>query len=578
MVRQNATLTPPMALLRQIGISLRHSLAFPQICKTVVDILRTESGAENCSLYLVESRDPRRLVLRAAMGRQDEMPVFNPDPGTAVAAGNFFELGRGILGRAAREQQAILVADVSNSQDFLVLPSSPVRIKSLLSVPLLADDRLLGGINLSHPEPGQFDLSLLAVMETVADMVSLALHRLQPPVVAGDAEPAAMPALSSVYDEIVEQEKKYRFLVERSPDGMVVVRDGKLIYANPAFLDMVGRREVIGRPLTDFVSAREMNCCQGTGPYLAADGVDRACFEAQLQRDGGKPLAVEVAGCRLRHKNGESFYLYCRDASSREQLDRVKDTFFASLVHELKNPLTVIHSYLQLLAGRAAGFGPQEHKLLGDMQTATRRLMKLLNDIMSYSRLSCLDQPLQLKEWQINDEIISTVKFFTPLLQEKQIAVRLELQPDLEAFPFDREKISQVLVNLLDNAVKFTPRGGTITLTSRQVSSPLREDLPLLGYDADNELSDREGKKFVEISVADTGAGLPADEELVFNEFYTAGNSNGTGLGLPICRRIIHCHQGKITVASSDQGTVFTFFLPVEVDTMAAFSAAGNQT
>jgi len=558
-VQQKTILPPQMVLLRQLGFSLRHSLDFPQLCKTVVDILRAESGAENCSLYLVAGWHADKIVLRAAMGRQDELPAFFPDVDEPVQAGRYFRAGTGVLGRAAAEQRPLLVADAGRSRDFLPLPSSPVDIGSLLSVPLIAADRLLGVLNLSHPETDRFDSSLLTVMESVADLVALALARHQPLLASGRPE----------LGETGERGEEDRFLVANSPDGMVIVRGGRLVYANAAFRQLVAQDEVVGRPATDFIACQEMGCQACEHPAVVG-GAD-ICFETTLRRPDRLPLPVEITGCRLAGggEGEETICLYCRDVSSRAQLEKIKDVFFASLVHELKNPITVIHSYLQLLAGHGAGFGSQEHKLLDDMRTATRRLMKLLQDIMSYSRLNCVEQALQLKEWQLNDEIENTVKFFQPLLGEKNITIRLELQPDLEPFPFDREKINQVLVNLLDNAVKFTPRGGMITVGSRVTTEEMAAEQSYLGCDL-NAAGGGSCQRFVEVWVADTGIGLPADKELVFNEFYTAGNSAGTGLGLPICRRIINCHHGKITAASNGQGSIFTFSLPMDNAAVAA--------
>ncbi len=566
-----ASLQRELILLNRISSSLRYTNDFPHVCTTIVEAIIAETDAENCSLYVVDVAQ-QYLLLRAAMGKNDAMPVFfhDDDDNGQVQ----FRLGEGIMGKAALQKHPFFIDDVDQSPEFMFLDTSPVAVKSLLCVPVIDGDELLGCINLSHSEAGVLAQPLLSLLEIIADQTAKALKNALLITELQQNKKQLEQEVVKGYRKLADSEKKYRFLVEQAAEGIVATKNGKILYANPQFWKMVGYDEprpgIMFGDVLDLDNRQQLiTPCQ----YLQLSEQEADAykpefhFETDLKHFHGYALKVEVTGCQVPDEHGFIHQFYVRDVNDRVQMDKMKDTFFASLVHELKTPITVINSYLQqLINGQARAAGKKN--IFADLDKASRRLITLLNDILVYSRLNYAGQQLNMRRWSLNDEILNTIDYFRPLLEEKNLKVDSELQAGLQSFLFDREKIGQVLVNLMDNAIKFSEPGGSITWFSQEVS--FEEYMSSFGLDAEASQSREHSwlrmEKGVKVVIEDTGCGIPeAGNQQVFDEFYTSQHGEGSGLGLPICRRIVQCHGGCIAAERTGQGSRFSFIIPLRL-------------
>lgn len=560
-----------LLLLNRVGNSLRHTNDFPQVCKIIVSEIIAETDAENCSLYVLDSRQ-QCLYLRAAMGKGDPVPVFFHDDSDDLTR---FRLGEGILGQAALQRRPFFIDDVEQNSEFIQVDKSPVAVKSLLCVPVIDGDELLGGINLSHSQPGVLGQPLLALLEIIADQTAKALKNALLIMELQQINKHLEQEVVKGYRKLADSEKKYRFLVEQAAEGIVTTKDGIILYANPPFWKMAGYDERIpGVALHDILDLDNRQQLVTPCQYqeLRAQDTDsykpEFHFETDMKHCHGYPVKVEVTGCQVPDDHGFVQQFYVHDISDRVRLDKMKDTFFASLVHELKTPITVINSYLQQLIGDLTKHGERRQQLFAGLDKASKRLIQLLNDILAYSRLNHAEKQLNMRRWPINDEILNTIDYFGPLLEEKNIKVTSELQADVQPFLFDREKIGQVLVNLMDNAVKFTGAGGEITWRSREVAFDDRLGADVVESVSDQRQSEADSgiESAISISIEDTGCGIPEDEsQKVFDEFYTSNHGEGSGLGLSICRKIVRYHDGCITAERTDRGSRFSFILPVRI-------------
>ncbi|TAE59178.1 MAG: response regulator, partial [Bacteroidetes bacterium] len=240
--------------------------------------------------------------------------------------------------------------------------------------------------------------------------------------------------------------------------------------------------------------------------------------------------------------------------ATREQLRRIdtlKDQFLANTSHELRTPLLGIIGLAEAMQARLQY--PENQEDIGMIISSGRRLSYLVDDILDFSRLRNADIALQRKPIHLRSMADVVLKTLAPLTAGKAIGLRNEIPENLPAADADENRLMQVFFNLVGNAVKFT-ESGQITLSARETEGML------------------------EISVADTGIGIAADQqELIFQDFTQADasatrNYTGTGLGLPISRKLIELHGGKIGVQSAPgEGAVFSFTLPVSEAT-----AAGN--
>jgi len=229
-----------------------------------------------------------------------------------------------------------------------------------------------------------------------------------------------------------------------------------------------------------------------------------------------------------------------------ELANRHKSEFLANMSHELRTPLNAIIGFSEVLSQRMFGeVNPKQAEYLEDIQTSGQHLLSLINDILDLSKIEAGKMELQPSRFALGPALQSVVMMIRERAAARGIELRSSVDPDIGVVEADERKIKQVVLNLLTNAVKFTPAGGQIHLRGK-----------------------RDGDGVV-VTVADTGIGIaPADQARVFEEFTQAraGESReqeGTGLGLTLSRAFVELHGGNLWVESElGKGSTFTFTLP----------------
>ena len=252
-----------------------------------------------------------------------------------------------------------------------------------------------------------------------------------------------------------------------------------------------------------------------------------------------------------------------------KELDRFKSSFVSDVSHELRQPLTNIKTYLYLLD---RGKPEKRAGYMATLHRETDLLQQLIEDLLHLSRLDLgKAQPL-LAPLYINGLAGTLAEDRVPLAVEHGLTLQTALAPDLPAVLADAKMMTQVLTNLLANAMNYTPAGGTIV-----VSTAARRDgggAEERGSRGDTQYAIRNTPtEWVTFSVSDTGPGIAAEEQTrIFERFYRGeaarqSRASGTGLGLAICQELIQRHEGKITLESQvGQGSTFTVWLPAAKD------------
>jgi signal transduction histidine kinase len=229
-----------------------------------------------------------------------------------------------------------------------------------------------------------------------------------------------------------------------------------------------------------------------------------------------------------------------------EAANQAKSEFLANMSHELRTPLNAIIGFSEVLSERMFGeINDKQAEYLSDILESGRHLLSLINDILDLSKIEAGRMELEPSDFDLPRAIENTLTLVRERVQRRGIALGHTVDKRLGMIHGDERKVRQILLNLLSNALKFTPEGGRI-----DVQAALRDGV-------------------AEVSITDTGVGIsPEDQEAIFEEFRQVGTAakrvEGTGLGLAISRKFVELHGGTIRVTSQlGKGSTFTFTLPL---------------
>jgi PAS domain S-box-containing protein len=232
-----------------------------------------------------------------------------------------------------------------------------------------------------------------------------------------------------------------------------------------------------------------------------------------------------------------------------EQASAAKSQFLANMSHEFRTPLNAILGYTSmLLKGVTGELTPHQRRNLERVDSNSHHLLAIINDILDISRIEAGKMPLTVAKFGVKDLIAEVLAEVEPIIARSRLTVTSQLEPQLPPVITDRQKVKQIVINFLTNAIKFTPQG---SVEIRAAYSPEAEE--------------------VTIAVADSGIGIAdSDRERIFEDFRQADNSptreyTGAGLGLAICRRLAGLLDGRITLESElGKGSIFTVWIPRE--------------
>jgi two-component system phosphate regulon sensor histidine kinase PhoR len=368
----------------------------------------------------------------------------------------------------------------------------------------------------------------------------------------------------------------YASLINALPDPVLVI-------AAHEPDDLTGRRFVLVN-----AAARELLRIQFDAGLLVTairdpdvlEAVDEALFggiEAEaLYEPGGvqervmkaiaKPLGQTPDGARLA-------LLVLRDETDARRAERTRADFLANASHELRTPLASLSGFIETLRGHARADEKAREKFLGIMQAQAERMSRLIDDLLSLSRIELNEHIAPAGEVDLSHTVTDVVESLGPLARDRGVRLETVLPPAGQARVVgDRDQIIQVVQNLVDNAIKYTPRDAAVTIVVRAgltqeaavaATNPLAARLSLLTPDHGPDL-------YAALKVSDSGVGL-AREHLprLTERFYRvegqkSGERSGTGLGLAIVKHIVNRHRGGLAVESAvGEGATFTAYFPL---------------
>ena len=363
-------------------------------------------------------------------------------------------------------------------------------------------------------------------------------------------------------ETLLESERKYRGLVENSPDAIIIHQDRKIVFANKESLHLLGAErieELTLRSFEDFIHPDYLAIVHENWKKLEEEGTELFIGEERFIRLDGKEIDLEVKGMLIIYENKKAVQLIIRNITERklaelelikakekaEESDRLKSAFLANMSHEIRTPMNGILGFTELLKEPNLSSDDQQD-FLQIIQISGARMLYTINNIVDISKIESGITKVDINETNINEKIEFTYKFFKPEAELKGLNLIFKngLNNKEAIIKTDNEKVYGILTNLLKNAIKFTYEG-----------------LIEFGYE-------KKGP-YLEFYVKDTGIGIPnIQKELIFQRFRQGNESpdrmfEGSGLGLTISKSYIEMLGGKIWVESEEGiGSTFYFTIP----------------
>lgn len=503
-------------------------------------------GADTSSLRAADLRGVLKRILRQAIAALDGsagMLVLWHVGGTTPEQ----EVTIGLHGQAAAEISRRLTA---------ARPELEPTVRAARPIPPLFRSQITAQIGLLRHHLALLPLSadaqtfgLIGVLRS-ASAFSAAEER----VLAAFADQAGISVRNAGLVGLLRREKEsLSRVIEQSTDGIIVCdRDRRILSVNAAMEHMSGqrRRTLVGKRLDEALNLRPARSGAGARLFSDIDAAAEDNREVDAILHAGDGTLLHVALIAVVPDDAEAgdgqIILYVRNMTRLHELEELRSTFLSMTSHELQTPVAIIKAYAETLQRKFSEVDPVLTEALEAIDGETDRLSRLINNLLRVSRVEAGSVPVRLVDVDLPRLAQHVVKRLEPRTERHHFVV--DFPPGFPTIQADPERMEEVLTNLVDNAMKYSPKGGAIRLEGQVTAST------------------------VEVTVSDQGTGIKMGEQgHVFQRFYRApGDANrqttGVGLGLFLVKAIVEAHGGHIWLESEwGKGSRFTFSLPRRV-------------
>ncbi len=526
--------------LNEIGRALTSTLNLDQILKQTTLLIQRSLLCEAASLWLMDPAGGQ-LVLIASSGL-----------GSDAITGLRLPLHRGIAGYVARTGESYIAADVSKDKHHYEPETTLTQYqpRSILSVPVQVKGQIVGVMQAMHQKVNWFDHQDLRLAYPVASFVGIAVENARLFSEVQDFSRHMEQMVTERTKELAEEKEKTEAILASMADGLVVLdADNRILAANAVAEEMLNfqLREMVGRvPSLSQLQHPIWRCISG----MAGGSSPTETMTVDVPGHGGSLLSIQAHAAKVRNETGQMIetVIVLRDITALKEVERMKARFMAGVTHELKTPLAVIRIHADNLQAYHDRLPPPKRaELTTSIQTQVKLLEQLIEDILTLSRLDTGGTPAEQELLDLGDLVDRVVAELHPLAEAKQL--RFEWRRPTAEIPVmvNREQIKRVARNLVDNAIRYTPVGGSVKVQTR--------------------LEQSDGYLQAELWISDTGIGIPAEyQSRIFDRFYRVDSSHtipGTGLGLSIVQEIINAYGGHVHVQSTPGvGSTFVVTLP----------------
>lgn len=436
--------------------------------------------------------------------------------------------GEGIAGWVVENDQPIIVPDLQNDPRFLpdVDRKLGFETRAIACVPIRVHDEVIGVLEALNPKRDKFEPALLEVLMGIAGMAGTAIQH------------------ARLYAETQAARKRYTGLFEDSIDPILITDlEGCLTDANVSAYVFLGYEAPALKGLS-IVDIHHPSSNNNLPEISDLEPGEAHAYDASLTHEDGTQLPVQIHVKRMDVEDQPVLQWIVRDISERIALDQLRADLTSMIFHDLRSPLGNIISSLEVMKDSIEEDDELLRPVISVAQRSSRRLSRLIDSLLDIGLLEEGKAVLFKTAVPLLPLVEEAVEEVHPITEAKEHRLTIDDEQEIPKLEIDVDMIRRVVINLVENAVKYTPSGGNISITLEKI-----------------------GDK-VQFGVNDTGAGIaPEDQLKIFDKFARTertGRSKGLGLGLAFCRLAVEAHGGEIWVDSKPgKGSTFFFTLPV---------------
>ncbi len=505
-----------MTALADGAAAFSASLDVHEVWQRVLNQTLQAMQVETTALGLVDGPD-RDIVFRAAAGQN---------------AGNIIDRrvrgGQGLVGQVVRDARGVVIANTAEDKRFTDVDRfSGIHARAVAIAPIQAQGRIIGVLEAVNPVSHTFDADALTVMTGLGGLAGASISN------------------AELFERLQNAHQRYRELFEESIDPIFITDwDGRITEANREAVRLSGFQPEQLR----YMSVHQLHQVNWNKVGMEFEKLrdrDAASYESVLHKADADKIPVTVYARRVEFEDADSIQWTMHDITERKELDSLREDLTSMIYHDLRSPLGNIVSSLGLLGG-IVGDDEAAQSVLKVAGHSTNRIQRLVDSLLDINRLESGQSIADQSEARAEDLIKTAVTDVGPSAAGRRQSIQVDIQESLPPIWVDPDMIRRVLINLLENAIKYSKTGTAIEIGAR--SEP----------------------GVVQFWVQDQGPGVPpADQKRIFEKFARVNVSGrrpgGLGIGLAFCRTAVQAHGGRIWIESEEgKGSRFLFTLPVK--------------
>ncbi|MEW5956961.1 MAG: GAF domain-containing protein [Chloroflexota bacterium] len=503
-----------VATLYTIAQEFTSNLDLETVLDTIVTTIRRAIGCRGCCIFLLDPSG-QQLEIKAADGLKPHWRKMAK-----------LKLGEGVAGKAAAERRTVYVPDTYKDPNFIFFDE---EVHSVMTIPVFAQGEVIGTINVDDNRPNAFGSSEERLLTIAATQAGTAIEN------------------ARLFAKVSREQQHTQAIIQHMADGLLLIdSQGLIITCNQALAEMLGLHpgQIINEKVTSPALPPQLAAILTSPTDPARTGV--LAREVTLHTPRFRTLKVFSTPVIDDERQPIGEVRVVHDITKERELEQLKDDFFSTISHELRTPLFSIQGFAKILLEEKDLDAETQTEFLGTIQRQAMQLSEMVNNLLDLSRIDEGKLDLHQEPVILEDLIHQTLLKLQGFAHQRKVNLTSNLPAILPGIMADKQRVEQVLTNLIGNAIKFTGAGGQVVVSAWQIDAE------------------------VHVQVQDNGIGIsPEDLEQIFSRYYQGDNKSersamGSGLGLHIAKKIVEGHGGRIWAESaSGQGSTFHFMLPL---------------